>query len=358
MCGRRFARISDLRSHERIHSTDARRYECKHCGKRFTRPYDLKKHEMNIHRQESLASGKKKKESRVFAYTLPSGGGAGDGTARNGGSKRPRISGVEISGAIPRKNEQAGAAHSSQPLPIKASAAASGLVATPQEQLQEQHNQQWRSQYQAWQSNQQLLDHQRQRHPENPGSLADSSLLKVGQGHPPPPLRLPSQPPPLLPPQGPAIAKAAAAPHRHLRRMRVRCHAHKHCEPAAAPERVNSQGRANVINVPGGPAASGPMLQHGDDRRQEPKTTETLAEAKAHVHGAACGHVAVLHENHVDFLMADGQLECFDGKEVRLCRVYRAVLCFVSLHNESTTCRSCSIELLTFKVAGCGSRGC
>lgn len=39
-------------------------------------------------------------------------------------------------------------------------------------------------------------------------------------------------------------------------------------------------------------------------------------DARAHVHGASCGHIAVLHDEHVDFLVEGGQLECFDGKEV------------------------------------------
>ena len=403
-CGRRFARISDQRSHERIHSSDAKKYECRHCGKRFTRPYDLKKHELNIHRQELSVIGKRK-ESGAGTSAFSGGG------TRMGGSKRARVTGVEISGTIPGENRGAGAERSLQPLqmvasaaadgmfspaaveqqqqqqqqqqlqeqaghsgqsslplPIVASAAASTLVATaqqqqPQEQtalssqpppttvtaadsglvptvqqqqVQEKHNELWRQQYEIWQSKQQVLNNHRQPKPEKSGSVAGSSRSTAGQGYQLLPLPLP-QPTP----QGPALAKTpvapppkpkpAAEPHKHLRRKRVRCDAHKHIDPAAAPERVGSQGAANVVNVPPRGSATGGVstAQHGDDRPQEQKIADAFAEAKAHVHGAACGHVAVLHENHVDFLMEGGQLECFDGKEVRLLRSVscRAVLC-------------------------------
>lgn len=52
-------------------------------------------------------------------------------------------------------------------------------------------------------------------------------------------------------------------------------------------------------------------------RKEHLANAKALGQAKAHVHGAACGHVAVLHENHVDFLVENGQLECYDGKAVR-----------------------------------------
>lgn len=330
LCGRRFARISDQRSHERIHRSDAKRYECKHCGKRFTRPYDLKKHETNIHGQESSARGKKRGSSGVFADTSSPGGGEDGGATRNGGSKRPRIAAVQVSITAPRVHEQAGGSHSSEPL--AGAAANEPVVTAAQQRLQEQHNQQWRQQYQVWQSKQQLLNPQRQQQPESSGSLADSSLQTIGQGHEPLPLPLPSQRVPSQP-RGPALAKTALAPHKHLRRKRVRCDAHKHCDPAAAPEGVSSQGGPKVVDGPRGPAANatGSTLllqqQHEEDKRQERKIAQGFAEARTHVHGAACGHVAVLHENHVDFLVEGGQLECFDGKEVCadcLCQVYRA----------------------------------
>eukprot|EP00903_Cladosiphon_okamuranus_P005456 g5441.t1 len=424
-CGKRFARISDQRSHERIHSSDAKRYECKHCGKRFTRPYDLKKHEMNIHRQERPATGKRKERGGGADILTAGTSSVSDGTARNGGSKRLRITGVEISGTIPGKNIQGGSACSSQPLPTVAGAAANGSVAVAVEQqfqeqaacassplptkdnvatngliaaavqqqqqqelqqtgqssqppqivasaaakeslatvvqeqqpqgqaahspqplptnataavdesvstleeqqrvIQEQYNQQWRKDYKAWQRRQQQLNNQQQPRPEQPGSLADSSLSTAGQGQ-----QVLELPP--LPPQPPVLAKAAAAaaqaaaaaapnpkaaasPRRHLRRKRVRCDSHKHFDTAAGRERVNPPGGATMINLPRESATGGPTPSAGDDRRQEQNIMETFADAKTHVHGAKCGHVAVLHDSHIDFIVENGQLECFAGKE-------------------------------------------
>lgn len=62
----------------------------------------------------------------------------------------------------------------------------------------------------------------------------------------------------------------------------------------------------------------GSIKQHEDKVRQERAKKGGVGGEKAHIHGAACGHVAVLHENHVDFLVEGGQLECYAGKEVRL----------------------------------------
>ena len=84
-----------------------------------------------------------------------------------------------------------------------------------------------------------------------------------------------------------------------------------------------------MASVSRGSAAGGSTPQPGEDRRQEQKITEAFAEAKAHVHGAACGHVAVLHENHVDFLVENGQLECFVGKEVRFLLSVSSLLALV-----------------------------
>lgn len=84
------------------------------------------------------------------------------------------------------------------------------------------------------------------------------------------------------------------------------------------------------------------MKKHGGGGRQERAKREGVADPKAHIHGAACGHVAVLHENHVDFLVEGGQLECYGGKEVSLVPVAGKVL-FCFAHDEC--CCRWSIQL-------------
>ena len=114
-------------------------------------------------------------------------------------------------------------------------------------------------------------------------------------------------------PPSPATAKPTSSVGPTHFRKRVRCDAHKHYDPevgfkAGGHEVVRAGGRevaAEVCRESGG--GGGGQEIAGDD----------VSEPKAHVHGASCGHVAVLHDGHVDFLMGSGQLECYDRREVR-----------------------------------------
>ena len=122
------------------------------------------------------------------------------------------------------------------------------------------------------------------------------------------------------PPPRPAHAKHTATSHTYgvrgaashtYHRKRVRCDAHKHCDP------VDTGGSDGVVSAQG---ACRPSHSGGGAAAAAVATVAVAGgagEAKAHVHGASCGHIAVLHENHVDFLIEGGQLECYDGKEVR-----------------------------------------
>lgn len=379
LCGRKFARISDLRSHERIHNRDAKTFECGHCGKRFTRPYDLKKHELNIHQLQPGSSLAKKDAKRkkpptgvdvdTSSSSSSSSGGARVGTTSGLGKKRRGIT-VEVSGQIMgRSRQQVVSVATGWPLPqpTKPAAPASdslhpdpdGVVSTAQQQLGKQRKQQHNQQ--LWMHQQQLLQ------PGNVGQRAETSLsLIVPPVAPPaappvappvvplvaPPVTAPAVPPvassvasssvassvapvappvaapvaPIVPhnrllalphppqllPRDPAArAKCGVPQYRPVHRKRVRCEAHKHCDdPPIATEghsSCSSHGGAGVVVGPGS------TKQHGDERANK----GGVGGAKAHIHRAACGHLAVLHENHVDFLV-EGALECYGGKEVRL----------------------------------------
>lgn len=349
LCGRKFARISDLRSHERIHSRDAKSFECKLCGKCFTRPYDLKKHEMNIHCQGS--SAKRKKPAQATSSSSFSAVDVTKDAIENGGSKRRRIAEVQVSGTVPHKSGQrsTGAAEPSQQ--PRVGAGAEGLTVTAVVQQQLQPNQFNQRQYKEWQRQKKRLSHHHHghhhsqshdhghhshgHHPEpitfRPLSDSDSSVPPAGQGsqqtppqqQPPPPLMPQAQ---AQPPRGaaaaPLVKGADAPPSKPPRRRRIRCEAHKHCDPPASDaEEAGSQGGGGTpaSGAWGDGTAGGSMQQQQRQERTKMGANERGAgEARAHVHGAACGHVAVLHENHVDFLTEGGQLECFAGKEVRL----------------------------------------
>ncbi|CAM9799238.1 unnamed protein product, partial [Hapterophycus canaliculatus] len=342
LCGRKFARISDLRSHERIHSADSKPFECKHCGKRFTRRHDLKKHVVNIHQQipSSMAIAKKTKArsnsnetdaSSVSSHVKGTTSGGRTHWRRMGPAAGPAEAETEVQ-AFPRKKRQrvAAAAELTPPLmkalPTSADSLYSdGLACSSQQQVQVEVQRQMQQQMQQLQlqmQQQQQQQQQQHRHhhhqhgpqqdraPERSGRAGSSTPMPLAVTVPLPSSSL------LPPPSGSVQGKPGAQPPRRIHHKRVRCDAHKHCEPpAAAAERRHFPGGKSVARGLGRPSDGDLIKQLGDKDRQEMARKERLGHVKSHVHGAACGHVAVLHEDHVDFIVGSGQLECYEGKE-------------------------------------------
>lgn len=260
-CGRRFARVSDLRSHERTHNCDAKAFVCSHpgCGKRFTRPYDLRKHEQNQHKGLAPGNGDDGTTSSTIGAT----------------AKRPIAAAIAPEVSCPDLwNAQPLVAES---VPPRQGHASAGLLSDRVEMQQQQQ--------------------QRQQHAN---LVRRTDIL-----------------PPIVQPV-PPLPSDRAMPTNTYHRKRIRCDAHKHCDSATAPDAKIGDAAVNV-ELGGGPAAV------RQQRGAEDGVTAAGGEGKAHVHGASCGHVAVLHEDHVDFLVEGGQLECYDGREVQC---LRAILFF------------------------------
>lgn len=89
-----------------------------------------------------------------------------------------------------------------------------------------------------------------------------------------------------------------------------------------------------------GVAATAAEISHQYTGRAALSAPAGAGASGKHMHGASCGHLAVLHDQHVDFLNPGGQLECYHGKEVcalcvrRVC-VYISVRFFL-IHNCAT----------------------
>ncbi|CAM9515550.1 unnamed protein product, partial [Laminaria digitata] len=260
-CGKRFARVSDLRSHERTHRSDAKAFPCLHpgCGKRFTRPYDLKKHQLSQH--WGAGSANQLGDGVVRAGSTDGGGGGGGGgdrAKRKLSEVRTPCDTVAVDSKPPSFAPRA--------LPPVGGNIVDDVLRSDEAMLRQQQQ------------------------PERRRQEADAVARCVTAS-------------PSIAQESPS--RDAAPSNTHLRK-RVRCDAHKHCDPVytggGADDVVVSAQDAYKPNKSGRVAAA--AAGAGDP-----------GEAKAHVHGATCGHVAVLHENHVDFLMGDGQLECYDGKK-------------------------------------------
>lgn len=252
-CGKRFARVSDLRSHERTHNVDAKAFVCEHpgCGKRFTRPYDLKKHELNQHHRVTAIKGTPDGDPTIKVES-------------NGGrpTKRPIAAVLE-----PRDGPQHSALGRTQQ-------GAADLKQRPREHLGV-----------GLSSGGVVGEHA-------------ETLSPIAQELPPPTTQ----------------ARATPAHHTHHRK-RVRCDVHKHCDPVAAI----GAGTSDATECDKGAEAVNDVSHQQGENENDGLMSSSVGvggEARAHIHGASCGHVAVLHEGHVDFLMEGGQLECYDGREV------------------------------------------
>lgn len=242
-CNKRFARISDLRSHERTHDANAKVFFCIHpgCGKSFTRPYDLKKHKLNQHQ------GARAKAMGGTASTILDCGKRGIAETH-----------IALESSVEYESDVGTAA------------------------AQQDHRNMESDIFSPETDSHQSID-----------------LVEGVESCTQPSEKFRQSP------------ATAASSHSTRYRKRVRCEAHKYCAPGApsdaASMSVDASARAHEERV-----APGSTSQDIGNASAE---LSTGSEARAHVHGASCGHVAVLHEDHVDFLMG-GQLECFDGKEV------------------------------------------
>lgn len=376
-CGKRFARVSDLRSHERTHNANAKVFVCKHplCGKRFTRPYDLKKHIQNQHpaqQQLLLQHQQQQQQQRQLQARAESPPAVGapvraavdantivdrakrrlaETTRHAGGESAPfsvprestsngnvgtssllslpsslafhrqdlRSSGCvhshggKVVVQVERRTNAAGAASGGGSVATTAGAASAGEASV-------QHDELFRSM--------QALLPLGVPAPKTPASLEMNNFNDCSITNNDTSANNHSQ-------SGNNQSQNGNNPSQNGNnqlRKRVRCDAHKHCHPLASAAPI--EGTLDARRAEGAAAVAtglsavnlmttNAMSHHRQSGGHEAALSNLMmggsgGEGRAHVHRASCGHVAVLHENHVDFLM-DGQLECFDGKEVCWC---------------------------------------
>ncbi|CAM9171765.1 unnamed protein product [Choristocarpus tenellus] len=283
-CNRRFARISDLRSHERTHK-DNRLFRCEFpsCGKRFTRRHDLKKHTLTRHPGflwPANTVGTKKQSSTNMTSTS-------GGCDCAHGPANPFVK-------VFSKNHQGENHFQGQSL--------KKLKPSPQQQMQQML----------------YVDVSK----ENPQS--DISVVSAVQT---PPVSHgvvnALSPAPAL--EGSAWHRAGtgvqqvgggkdAAVASDTAPVAKVATTTELGSPATVPALTKGQGKrmlcdmheslsvmTDVVQGQSGPLA----VNDGEDVPSEPDV---------HIHGSNCGHTAVLHNDHVDFLIEGGLLECFNGE--------------------------------------------
>lgn len=169
------------------------------------------------------------------------------------------------------------------------------------------------------------------------------------------PTSLASLPPPHAPPK--------PAAHFDVQyRKRVRCEAHKQCDPVhvigANLDEATVSGKEERVNDSrvSGSGVGGSESQPYRGGTGGATNAAGAGDTKVHIHGASCGHVAILHENHVDFLMEGGKLECYNGKEVRsLCTSIISKPFFFGdcLSGVVVNCGAKASTLLTAVISSC-----
>lgn len=109
------------------------------------------------------------------------------------------------------------------------------------------------------------------------------------------------------PMQAPLRTVSSTTPYR----KRIRCEAHRHHDAPVAPM-VPPVCDGGASTVPKGASAAVPGQHNGPHGGKHSSKDDS---SRPHVHRSSCGHKAVLHDDHIDFVHA-GNLECFGGKEV------------------------------------------
>lgn len=264
-CNRRFARISDLRSHERTHDVNSRAFVCTYpgCNKRFTRPYDLKKHLQNLHQDP-------------FRACQVGGRGALTASVPNKGVKR----------------KMAEAAPLNTPPTMSTGVVESLVYHDGEEDNHDNHDKKEQFQGETKQESsrpREVGEGQKQE------TQQKSSGSRVVEGAITTTLQALSHPSPRRPP----------ATKVHIPYRRVRCDVHKHHDSVEDAVISLEKKRGIVAEA-----------SRGDGTKQT--GSEDKCEENIHVHGSDCGHAPVLHEGHVDFLLGRGQLDCHEHREVKL----------------------------------------